>query len=50
MLPFSEDFYREDLEENYYARGVSPYIRERLENLEIDGESLADYAPATCGV
>ena len=44
VLPFSEDFYREDLEENYYARGVSPYIRERLENLEIDGESLADYA------
>ncbi|MCH5267528.1 MAG: extracellular solute-binding protein [Lachnospiraceae bacterium] len=43
LQPFSEQFYDTDLEENYYARGVSPYIFDVFENLEIGGECLTKY-------
>ena len=44
VLPFSEEFWDESNENNYYAKGVSPYIRQRLADLEMDGESMANYA------
>ena len=42
--PFSESFFDETDENNYYTRGVSPYIREIFENHEINGKPWADYA------
>ena len=42
--PFSESFFDETDENNYYTRGVSPYIREIFENHEINGRPWADYA------
>lgn len=44
LVPLSENFHKTTLEENYYAKGVSPYIREVFENNEIDGEAWAKYA------
>lgn len=44
VLGFSEDFFDEDIEENYYTKGVSPFINSRLTDLEIEGMSLKDYA------
>lgn len=42
--PFSDQFFREDIEENYYVRGVSPYIADVFEENEINGESWEKYA------
>ena len=44
LVPFSEDFFDEDLEENYYINGVSPFIRSAFETNEINGEAWAKYA------
>jgi len=44
VLPFSDDFYDMDNENNYYVRNVSPYIQDRLSNLEIEGNTLDKYA------
>ncbi len=44
LVPYSDDFHDKGTEENYYARGVSPYIRGVFEDLSIDGEKLGDYA------
>ena len=44
LEPYSEDFFDEDVSENYYIRGVSPFIRETFENNEIGGEPWAKYA------
>lgn len=44
VLPFSEAFWDKNNEYNYYARGVSPYIYDRVEQLEMDGKTLGDYA------
>lgn len=40
----SENFYNTDVEENYYAKGVSPYIKSRYDELNIDGKILSTYA------
>ncbi len=44
LVPYSADFYDDSVEENYYAKGVSPYIKMRLDNMEIGGEQLSKYA------
>lgn len=42
--PFDKSFFDTSIEYNYYAKGVSPYIRSRFEENEIDGKIWADYA------
>lgn len=44
LVPFSEDFYDTDCENNYYAKGVSPYIKGVYDDLSIGGEALSTYA------
>lgn len=44
LEPYSEDFFDPDREENYYQRGVSPYIAEVFAENEINGESWERYA------
>lgn len=44
LEPFSDKFYDETVEENYYARGVSPYIKGVFDELSIDGQMLSKYA------
>ena len=44
LVPLSDEFFDETDENNYYTKGVSPYIREVFENHEINGESWAKYA------
>ncbi len=44
LVPFSEEFYDVGDEYNYYAKGVSPYIRKVFDNLTIDGQPLSAYA------
>lgn len=43
LLPFSEEFYK-DSEYQYYRSGVSPYIKQVYDKLEINGEPLSKYA------
>jgi spermidine/putrescine transport system substrate-binding protein len=44
LVPFSDEFFDENVEENYYAKGVSPFIKSEFETNEIDGEPWAKYA------
>ncbi|MCR5742400.1 MAG: extracellular solute-binding protein [Lachnospiraceae bacterium] len=44
LLEFSEDFKDVENEENYYVRGLSPYIAQRFNDINIDGKALRDYA------
>lgn len=44
LVPFSEKFYDTDIEENYYAKSVSPYIRNVFDKLAIGGKMLGQYA------
>ena len=44
LQPLSEQFYDEDIEENYYARGVSDYIRNIFDTNTINGQSWSTYA------
>lgn len=44
LLPFSEGFYDTEKEHNYYAKGVSPYIKSVYDDLSIEGEALSSYA------
>lgn len=44
LLPYSEEFYNKETEENYYIRGLSPYIDGVFRELKIEGKSLYDYA------
>lgn len=44
LVPFSDEFFDENTEENYYIRGVSPFIRDAFESNEIGGEPWAKYA------
>lgn len=44
LEPYSEDFFDPEQEENYYQRGVSPYIAEVFAENEINGESWERYA------
>ncbi len=44
LVPFSDDFFDEENELNYYIRNVSPFIRETFESNEINGEYWNRYA------
>lgn len=44
LEPFSEEFFDKGTEENYYVRGVSPFIREVFDENEIGGEKWSKYA------
>ena len=44
LVPFSDEFFDESVENNYYIKGVSPYLRNIFETKEIDGEPWAKYA------
>ena len=44
LEPYSDDFFDEDVEDNYYIRGVSPFIRKTFEENEIGGEKWSKYA------
>ena len=44
VQPFSDDFLDADNENNYYVRNVSPYIYDKFNELNIDGNKLNDYA------
>ncbi|MBQ0028500.1 MAG: extracellular solute-binding protein [Lachnospiraceae bacterium] len=44
LVPFSDDFYNVEVENNYYAKGVSPYIKGVYDTLNINGEILSKYA------
>lgn len=44
LVPFSEDFFDVSKAENYYARGVSPYIKQVFEENTIGGEPWSKYA------
>lgn len=44
LEPFSNDFYDESIEENYYAKGVSPYIKGVFDELSINNQPLSKYA------
>ena len=38
LVPLSDSFFDTSVEENYYVRGVSPYIKEVFDSHEIGGE------------
>lgn len=44
LEPYSEDFFDREKEENYYRRGVSPYIAQVFAENQINGESWERYA------
>ncbi len=44
LVAFSKDFFNEEDENNFYTRGVSPYIKNVFETNEIGGEPWSKYA------
>lgn len=44
LEPYDDDFHDAGTSENYYAKGVSPYIAGVFEDLSIDGQKLSTYA------
>lgn len=44
LLPYSDEFHDETSEKNYYVRNVSPFIKEKFEDHEVNGESWSKYA------
>ena len=44
LVPLSDSFFDEFDENNYYIRGISPYIREIFDTHEIGGELWSKYA------
>ena len=44
LVPLSDEFFDESDENNYYIKGVSPYIREIFDDHEIGGEAWSKYA------
>ncbi len=44
LEPFSQEFFDEENEDNYYIRGVSPFIREVFDENRIDSEPWSKYA------
>ena len=44
LMPYSEAFHDRGNELNYYVNGVSPFIAEVYDGLEIDGQKLNRYA------
>ncbi len=43
LVPLSEEFFDESNENNYYIRGISPYIRNILDGQEINGQAWSEY-------
>lgn len=43
LQAYSDEFFDKSNPDNYYINGVSPYIRSRLEQLEMEGESVSRY-------
>lgn len=43
LVAFSDEFFDTSDENNYYAKGLSPYIRDVFENLSIDDKCMMDY-------
>lgn len=43
LEPFSDEFWNKDNPHNYYAKGVSPYIRKVFDDLKINNEKLSRY-------
>ena len=43
-VPLSEEFFDPEVENNYYIKGVSPYIRKIFDDHEIGGEPWSCYA------
>lgn len=44
LQPYSDEFFDVAKEENYYVKGVSPYIRDTFEKNRIKGEAWSKYA------
>ena len=44
LVPYSDGFHDETAENNYYVRNVSPFIKEKFDDHEINGESWSKYA------
>ena len=44
VVPLSEQFFDAEDENNFYTRGVSPYIKNIFEEHEINGKHWSDYA------
>lgn len=44
LVPYSEEFYDPAIEHNYYAKGVSPYIKGVFDSLSINGEPISKYS------
>ena len=44
LVPYSDGFHDEEAENNYYVRTVSPFIKEKFDGHEINGESWSEYA------
>lgn len=44
LEPLSDGFFDESNDNNYYIKGVSPYIRDTFETHEINGEAWSKYA------
>ncbi len=44
LVPLSDGFFDPSVEENYYAKGVSPYIKKVFDEHEIGGEPWSRYA------
>ena len=50
LEPFSEQFFDKNVTENYYTRGVSPFIRSTFDENTINGEAMgAVTPPGICG-
>lgn len=43
LVPLSDTFLNPDNEDNYYVRGVSPFISDTFGNLTMEGKSIRDY-------
>lgn len=43
LAPYSEEFFDKDIDNNYYAKGVSPYIKNVFDELTYNGESISKY-------
>lgn len=49
LEPFSNDFYDKNIKENYYSRGVSPFIKNMFDSNEIMVRRGADMLRDICG-
>lgn len=44
LQPLSADFFDQSIEDNYYVKGVSPYIKGIFDRNKIDGKTWSSYA------